>query len=299
MCEVSLSIVIPTRDRSHYVADCTAELLKQASQFSDVEIIVVDNGSTDNTKEALTSIIDASMTSQMKYVYEGRQGSNIARNRGVRESTGKSIAIIDDDAFPHRHWVKLMRDHFLEARSEVVAGRVELRLDAPLPEWLPDSMGWILGKTEYGDKSRALALGEYPQSNNCAFTRTVFETLDGFNPNSLIYGDETEFFRRAEEAGFVSDYRHDIIVDHCVPPERLTKEGLHRKAKLWGRGSAYYWLLSGPNLFQRCRRIIEFASRIIYLIVRLSIHRTFPRAYTLSFDVGHLSQLLRGGGNLK
>lgn len=297
-----LSVVIPTRNRRRYVIDCLREVAEQARRFSDVEIIVVDNASSDDTKEAVAAFIDEVSPSgvECRYVFEPETGSNRTRNSGCNAAVGKAIALLDDDAVPHARWVELLREHFIRGESDCVAGRVELKFEADLPEWFPDNpvLLEIFGKSiHWGNETRRLTKGDkYPQSNNCAFTAEVFKTLGGFNPESLIYGDESEFFRRAEAANFSFVYRHDIVVDHLVPPNRLTKEGLYKKGRLWGSGAAFFWLIDSPapSASERAKRVLEFAARTAYVGCRWCVSPTFDRAYTFNFNRGQLKQLLKG-----
>lgn len=302
MKEVLLSVVIPTLNRRRYVIQCLREVVEQAREFSDVEIIVVDNASTDDTQEAVAAFINeiSSPTVRCRYVFEPEKGSNRTRNRGCEAAAGAALALLDDDAVPHPRWVALLREHFIDRVSDCVAGRVELELEAELPEWFPDNpkLLEVFGKSvHWGDETRILTKGDkYPQSNNCAFTAEVFKALGGFNPDSLIYGDESEFFRRAEALDFSFMYRHDIVVDHYVPPARLTKEGLYKKGQLWGRGAAFFWLIDSPppTAPERLKRVLEFAARTVYVGCRWCVSPSFDRAYTFNFNRGQLKQLIKG-----
>ncbi|HXG85355.1 MAG TPA: glycosyltransferase [Pyrinomonadaceae bacterium] len=302
MKKAFLSVVIPTLNRRRYVMQCLREVVGQAREFSDVEIIVVDNASTDDTKEAVAAFINeiSPLNVICRYVYEPDKGSNRTRNRGCAAAVGEAIALLDDDAVPHPRWVALLREHFINRKSDCVAGRVELALEAELPEWFPDNPDLleIFGKSvHWGNETRFLKKGDrYPQSNNCAFTAEVFKALGGFNPDSLIYGDETEFFRRAGAMNFSFMYRHDIVVDHYVPPARLTKEGLYKKGRLWGSGAAFYWLINSPppTASERVKRVLEFAARTFYVGCRWCMSPRFDRAYTFNFNRGQLKQLIKG-----
>ncbi|MCF8078554.1 MAG: glycosyltransferase [Desulfobacterales bacterium] len=89
-----VSIVLPTHNRAHTIQKSVDSLLAQT--YRDFEIIVVDDGSKDDTKR----IVDDLMTtdSRIRYIrHASRRGANVARNRGVREATGKYIAFQDSD----------------------------------------------------------------------------------------------------------------------------------------------------------------------------------------------------------
>jgi glycosyltransferase involved in cell wall biosynthesis len=85
-----VSVIIPTYNRVEYIARAIDSVLNQT--YQDFEIIVIDDGSTDQTKEKLIPYKD-----KIKYVYQENGGISEARNRGIQESTGKYLAFLDSD----------------------------------------------------------------------------------------------------------------------------------------------------------------------------------------------------------
>ena len=85
-----VSIVIPTYNRAKYVLKAVDSVLNQT--FTDYEIIVVDDGSTDSTKENLSQYWE-----QIKYVYQNNSGVSAARNTGIAVSRGRWVAFLDSD----------------------------------------------------------------------------------------------------------------------------------------------------------------------------------------------------------
>jgi glycosyltransferase involved in cell wall biosynthesis len=85
-----VSVIIPTYNRSSFVLEALDSVLKQT--FEDFELIVVDDGSTDGTKKALTPY-----QGRFIYHFQDNQGVSAARNRGIQTARGKWIAFLDDD----------------------------------------------------------------------------------------------------------------------------------------------------------------------------------------------------------
>jgi glycosyltransferase involved in cell wall biosynthesis len=85
-----VSVVIPTYNRASFVCEAIESVLCQT--FSDYEIIVVDDGSTDNTGETLEQYRD-----KIKYIYQENEGVSAARNTGIKNSTGLWLAFLDSD----------------------------------------------------------------------------------------------------------------------------------------------------------------------------------------------------------
>ncbi len=88
---MKVSIIIPTYNRAHLVKRAIYSVLNQT--FKNFELIVVDDGSQDNTKEVLESIDDL----RVKIIFQENRGVSAARNKGIYESSGDIIALLDSD----------------------------------------------------------------------------------------------------------------------------------------------------------------------------------------------------------
>jgi len=86
-----VSVVIPTYNRAGKVKEAVGSVLDQT--FQDLEVIVVDDGSTDDTAEVLTSTFGE----RIRYYRQPNQGASVARNRGIEEARGEWIAFLDSD----------------------------------------------------------------------------------------------------------------------------------------------------------------------------------------------------------
>jgi glycosyltransferase involved in cell wall biosynthesis len=86
------TIIIPSFNRVHVIDRAIQSILNQT--YPDWELIIVDDGSTDNTKEILTSIL---ADKRIKYIYQDNAGVCAARNKGVSLATGKYLVFLDSD----------------------------------------------------------------------------------------------------------------------------------------------------------------------------------------------------------
>ena len=106
-----ISVIIPTYNRAHYINEAIDSALAQT--YQNVEIVVVDDGSTDETRAVLKGYED-----KIRYFYQGHQGVAAARNFGIEKSSGQYLAFLDDDDI----WFQEMLEvqvAYLEAHPEV------------------------------------------------------------------------------------------------------------------------------------------------------------------------------------
>jgi glycosyltransferase involved in cell wall biosynthesis len=85
-------VIIPTYNRTHYLGEAIESVLNQDIRNCQIEIIVVDDGSTDNTKEIL-----GKYGSSVRHLYQDHGGAGSARNRGIDEATGEWVSFLDSD----------------------------------------------------------------------------------------------------------------------------------------------------------------------------------------------------------
>lgn len=120
--KILVSVVIPAYNRAHSLKRCVESVLNQTEQ--NFEIILVDDGSTDNTKE----IIEAFDDPRIRYFYQKNGGGSKARNKGIDHSEGRYIAFLDsDDVFLPSHVANaipfLMQGHYICTYTQVVVER--------------------------------------------------------------------------------------------------------------------------------------------------------------------------------
>jgi glycosyltransferase involved in cell wall biosynthesis len=117
---LSISVVIITLNRAEWLKDALTSLTRQSRQPD--EVVVVDNGSKDHTREVVLGFSDRL---NIKYVYEAVRGIPHARNAGIRNATGDIIASIDDDCVADDDWLKNVEIPFIkDPNIGVVGGEV-------------------------------------------------------------------------------------------------------------------------------------------------------------------------------
>lgn len=200
------------------------------------EVIVVDNRSRDATREVAQTFARTSPL-QMRYVFEGEQGLNRARNRGVKEATGDILSFLDDDVVVTTNWLVEVKKAFDAYQVACVGGRVLLHETLPRPPWWHASYDGALGKFDGGDaiifagkeRFRMIGIGA-----NLSFRSSVFGTHGSFRPDldrrrgKLLMGGDTEFYDRLRRGGEASMYYPGAVVYQCPDAERFTRQYLRR-----------------------------------------------------------------------
>src|SRR3989344_1251808 len=113
---MKFSVIIPALNEAKYIETSIQALLKQDVQKKNFEIIVVDNGSTDKTKEI------AKRAGADKIITEKQKGTNIARQRGIEKSEGDILAFLDADCIPPPDWLRKIEKLLKEKNVAAVSG---------------------------------------------------------------------------------------------------------------------------------------------------------------------------------
>jgi glycosyltransferase involved in cell wall biosynthesis len=139
------SVIIPTYNRADILPATIASVINQ--KFSDWELIVVDDGSTDNTKEVIEGIDD----SRIKYLYQQNAERSEARNNGVNHSKGKYICFLDSDDFYEENYLQEMYNYIIEHNFpvELIVGSMvrwyneSKQEKTEMPEIRKDAAKWL------------------------------------------------------------------------------------------------------------------------------------------------------------
>ena len=231
------SIIICTRDRAASLRRTLAALAGvQIPVGMAVELIVVDNGSTDETAAVVR---DFKFEHPLKYVLEPLAGVSRAKNRGLLEAKGEIIAFLDDDVVPAEDWLGRLCAPLMNGMADAVAGGVRIApyLIAP---WMSAFHRQWFATTEFlnpRDPERLIGA-------NMAISRAVLERVPGFDdelgPGSIRgTGEETLFSEQLKEAGFRIGAAFDSVVDHHFSESRMRPEWWIKAARALGMVDAY------------------------------------------------------------
>ena len=231
------SVIIVTRNRAAELA-ATLEAIRHVTipATLEVEFLVIDNGSTDGTREVVLE--PAKSGPRFRYIREATCGQSNGRNRGILESQGDFIIFTDDDVRPPRGWLDAMCAPISSGMADATCGGVRL---APhlLRPWMTGTHRSWLASTEWITPGKP----ESMVGANMAFSRKVLEQVPRFDPElgpgALGFWDDTLFSRQLLAAGYRIADRMDSCVEHHFEASRMKRECWLNSAKRRGESRAY------------------------------------------------------------
>lgn len=237
MTAPAVTVVVCTHNRADDLPACLESLLGQDFPRERLEILVVDNASTDATAEVCRAFEGRGV----RRISDPVPGLSHARNTGWRAGRGEWIAFLDDDAVACAGWLSA---GWAAARSvqpppDGMGGPVRLLWDAPEPAWMNAPLRQPLGELDWGPAPRKLRPDEWIIGANAWYSRQCLERFGGFDERlgrkgtCLRSGEETLLQKQIERAGGYLYYAPAAAVRHRVTPERTRPAWFYRRY-FWG-----------------------------------------------------------------
>jgi glucosyl-dolichyl phosphate glucuronosyltransferase len=241
-----VSVVMCTYNRGGILADAVRSVVDQHDATPPFELIVVDNNSTDSTRDIVDRF--TRIDSRVRYLFEPQQGLSYARNAGIGLARAPLIAFTDDDVRAEADWIDATVRAFDEHReADFVGGRVLPIWPVAPPGWLTRDHWMPLALVDYGDAPFAVtpARPVCLTGANFSLRRAVFDTLGPFATDlqrvkdSIGSLEDHEFIVRMLRTGRTGVYDPRITVHAEVQLDRLTK-AYHRR---WHKGHGHFYAL--------------------------------------------------------
>jgi len=225
-----VSVIVVTLNRRKHLEKCLISLLNLDYPASKFEVIVVDGGSKDGTKEMVCRDFP-----KVNLVIEKRKGITHARNTGWKHAKGTLVAYTDDDCIVDRYWLRNLVSGFTSTEIKGVGGPVIYLNPGLNPQKFH---GTPVGPFHLGEKKRLLKNNENLITANLAIRSEVFSKLRFLE--SLVYNDseDAEFCRSLMEGGYKLLYVPNAKVYHNIDPKRLSIPYLLKRA--FFSGVSYY-----------------------------------------------------------
>lgn len=215
-----ISVIIPAWNEEEYIARSLNALHQQTFPRKNIEIIVVDNVSTDHTG-LLAQIHGAN-----KVVFESRKGTNFARQRGIDESTADIIAFLDADCVPPPEWLEKIYTKLSEKnnRCAAIAGSYVFHVNPTDSLFLAQEVyRWIVMPTMSTLFGRILGRGGVLIGGNFASFKENFQKINGLDTSFTFFGDDASIAKKFGEIGYVE---FDPLLYVLTSTRRFEREGL-------------------------------------------------------------------------
>ena len=255
---MDLSVVLSTYNRSGVLRNALETLAVQQTQGIDYEILVVDNNSTDDTKQVASSFIERD--SRFRYIFEKRQGLSYARNAGIAAAKSDLIVFCDDDVEVSPTWIQKNYEASLQfPDADYIGGRVLPIWGGPVPSWVRNNMA-PFALSDLGDQPFVVS----PRIPHClvgaslavrrrAFAKAGLFSIETQRVKNIIGSTEDfDWQIKVWAYGGHGVYVPDIVCATEVPRDRLVKS-YHRR---WHLGHGKFNAISRRPEWDSPRRLL-------------------------------------------
>ncbi len=195
-----VSVVVCSYNGGRTLDQCLRSLL--ALDYPDYEIIVVDDGSTDDTRVILSRF------PSVRAIHQSNQGLSVARNVGLQAATGSIVAYTDSDCFADPHWLAHLVHQFQRSNAVAVGGPNLTPEDGRLAACVAASPGQPMHVLESDQ------VAEHIPGCNMAFRRDALLAINGFDPLYRKAGDDVDVCWRLQQAGHWIAFAPGAMVFH-------------------------------------------------------------------------------------
>lgn len=218
-----LSIIIPAYNEARYLPDCITSIqreIQRNASDADVEVLVIDNASTDSTAEIAGSFPG------VKVVHEREKGLTWARQKGLSAACGDLLAFVDADTKMPQGWISQVLGMFVKDPEVVCVSGPYIYYDGSSIERAFVRLYWLLLAVPAYWMTRYMAVG-----GNFAARKDALMQIGGFDVSIAFYGEDTNIARRLASVGKV---RFKLSMSMYTSARRLHHEGMWRMAMKYG-----------------------------------------------------------------
>lgn len=309
---MKLSIIICTFNRSTELEQLLEDLTQQirwlrSSEAQEIELIVIDNNSIDNTNEVIYRLMENTELS-VKYFTHDSFGLSHCRNLAITKASGDLFAFLHDDITLDEDWVKeayKLACNCTEQEIGVYGGRVIPTWQSSLPKWLNIEgrnaiRQEVFRAHSHGDEeayypfNSDFGFAEFPTGTNVLVRREVFENCGNFRTDlgpsaagGLGTYDDVEFFEYLSCLKIPMLYVPQLMVFHPVKENRLSLKAVRRWYFKFGR--AQYWAAHTDRMKRDPHPLMAIEDQYRKLIPQFMLNRINSVPLYLYFKLATIS----------
>lgn len=269
--ENKISVIIPAYNRGNVISKTINSFVNQSLSKDNYEIIIVDNNSTDNTREIVKEIIQFNKFPKIRYILETRQGAHWARNRGAKEAKNEIFYFTDDDMEADKDLLaEILKVFNLGYNIGSATGVILPKFEIQPPKWiLKHCCNSILSLNSSKDDLVISSDDIGIFSDHQAVIREVFFRAGGFNPDKVkkawIGDGGTGFNKNIKKLNYKFAFTAKSIIYHLIPKERLTQKYINKRLADQGNANSYgYYRENSPSKKQLYLQILKHFIKAIY-----------------------------------
>jgi len=228
-----IDVILPTFNRELLLERALDSLFAaERPDGLDVQVIVVDNASTDGTRALVLAQMNR-FGGRLHYLFEPTPGKPHALNAGIAATQGDLIGLIDDDEEIAPDWFRVIwRQFAAEPDLDFIGGKCLPRWGAQRPDWLGNHYLGVIGWVDPGPQ-RQLMDGSYQgmlMGGNAVVRRRTLEAVGSYSSElsrtgtRLLGCEDEDMYHRVLEHGARGVYVPELVIFHYVPEERLSKK---------------------------------------------------------------------------
>lgn len=244
---IKISVVIPSYNHRHYIEKAVESVLNQSER--DLELIVIDDGSTDDSLSYLRQISD----SRFKLVEQENAGAHNAINRGLALAQGEYLAILNSDDIFHPDRLKLCMEALQRENADLVATWIEVINSDGKPlgvkEAWKNMLPWSVPDTDRSflatdDFALNLIVSNFVSTtSNIVFTRKLYKKIGGMR--NLRFAHDWDFMFRAAEASKC------IVLPEALMQYRIHGSNTISSNRAWMLFEICWVMATGMRRFER------------------------------------------------
>lgn len=252
--EPKVSVIVCSYNGAQTLEACLCSLKK--INYPNYEVIVVDDGSTDHTKEIVA------LHPWVQVIHQSNQGLSVARNIGAAASTGEIIAYTDSDCMADPDWLFYLVGTLLSGDYAGVGGP---NISPPAENWHQACVAAAPGGPSHVLLTDVIA--EHIPGCNMAFHRWAFDRIGGFDPEYRKAGDDVDFCWRLQQENLVIAFSPAAIVWHY---RRFTLKAFRKQQEGYGEAESLlrfkHLIFFGPTGTAKWKGQVYGAPRFTWLI---------------------------------